>query len=171
MADATGRYTVYSVGHYRQRLDDLMFTLHFMDYTGTGFFNHPLIVIFAIATSLLTLSGGYLLISRSGPTGQQQAWHPSPSECGGAGTCGKCRVQCTPNTPVTDVEQHHLNQQQLAHGIRLGCQQQVGACQQVELPPTLSLPSTLRWPVRQNATLANPLFSLSLLKSGEHRPK
>ena len=73
MADATGRYTVYSVGHYRQRLDDLMFTLHFMDYTGTGFFNHPLIVIFAIATSLLTLSGGYLLISRSGPTGQQQA--------------------------------------------------------------------------------------------------
>ena len=167
MADATGRYTVYSVGHYRQRLDDLMFTLHFMDYTGTGFFNHPLIVIFAIATSLLALSGGYLLMSRSGPTGKQQASLCTltvkfvsctesaslraraddtvftalsrhgihlPSECGGAGTCGKCRVQCTPNTPVTDVEQHHLNQQQLAHGIRLGCQQQVGACQQVELP-------------------------------------
>ena len=156
MADATGRYTVYSVGHYRQRLDDLMFTLHFMDYTGTGFFNHPLIVIFAIATSLLTLSGGYLLISRSGPTGQQQALPCTltvnfvsgaesaslqaraddtvfnalsrhgihlPQNAVVPGTCGKCRVQCTPNTPVTDVEQHHLNQQQLAHGIRLGCQQ------------------------------------------------
>ncbi|HCA76609.1 MAG TPA: hypothetical protein DGF36_16185 [Alteromonas sp.] len=49
----------------------------------------------------------------------------------------------------------------------MGCQQQVGACQQVELPPTLSLPYTLRWPVRQYATLANPLFSLSLLNSGE----
>ena len=151
----------------RQRLDDLMFTLHFMDYTGTGFFNHPLIVIFAIATSLLALSGGYLLISRSRPTGKQQASPCKltvnfvsgaesaslqaladdtvfnalsrhgihlPSECGGAGTCGKCRLQCTPDTPVSDIEQHHLNERQLARGIRLGCLQQVGACQQVELP-------------------------------------
>ncbi|MEC9263058.1 MAG: PepSY domain-containing protein [Pseudomonadota bacterium] len=151
----------------RQRFDDLMFTLHFMDYTGTGFFNHPLIVIFAMATSLLALSGGYLLISRSGPPGKRQASACTltvnfvsgaesaslqaladdtvfnalsrhgihlPSECGGAGTCGKCRLQCTPDTPVTDIEQHHINERQLARGIRLGCQQQVGACQQVELP-------------------------------------
>lgn len=150
----------------RQRFDDLMFTLHFMDYTGTGFFNHPLIVIFAIATSLLAFSGGYLLISRSGPPGKQQASPclltvnfvsgaestslPAraedtvfttlskhgihlPSECGGAGTCGKCRVQCQSVPPVSDIEKHHLNERQLANGIRLGCQQQVGKCQQITL--------------------------------------
>ena len=151
----------------RQRFDELMYTLHFMDYTRTGFFNHPLIIIFAIATSLLALSGGYLLISRSRPRVQQQASPCTltvsfvsgadpdslparagdtvfttlsrhgihlPSECGGAGTCGKCRLQCTPDTPVTDIEQHHLNQRQLARGIRLGCQQQVGVCQYIKLP-------------------------------------
>ena len=151
----------------RQRFDELMYTLHFIDYTRTGFFNHPLIIIFAIATSLLALSGGYLLISRSRPRGQQQASPCTltvsfvsgadpdslparagdtvfttlsrhgihlPSECGGAGTCGKCRLQCTPDTPVTDIEQHHLNQRQLARGIRLGCQQQVGVCQYIKLP-------------------------------------
>ena len=151
----------------RQRFDELMYTLHFIDYTRTGFFNHPLIIIFAIATSLLALSGGYLLISRSRPRVQQQASPCTltvsfvsgadpdslparagdtvfttlsrhgihlPSECGGAGTCGKCRLQCTPDTPVTDIEQHHLNQRQLARGIRLGCQQQVGVCQYIKLP-------------------------------------
>lgn len=151
----------------RQRFDELMYTLNFIDYTRTGFFNHPLIIIFAIATSLLALSGGYLLISRSRPRVQQQASPCTltvsfvsgadpdslparagdtvfttlsrhgihlPSECGGAGTCGKCRLQCTPDTPVTDIEQHHLNQRQLARGIRLGCQQQVGVCQYIKLP-------------------------------------
>ena len=151
----------------RQRFDELMYTMHFIDYTRTGFFNHPLIIIFAIATSLLALSGGYLLISRSRPRVQQQASPCTltvsfvsgadpdslparagdtvfttlsrhgihlPSECGGAGTCGKCRLQCTPDTPVTDIEQHHLNQRQLARGIRLGCQQQVGVCQYIKLP-------------------------------------
>ena len=151
----------------RQRFDELMYTLHFIDYTRTGFFNHPLIIIFAIATSLLALSGGYLLISRSRPRVQQQASPCTltvsfvsgadpdslparagdtvfttlsrhgihlPSECGGAGTCGKCRLQCTPDTSVTDIEQHHLNQRQLARGIRLGCQQQVGVCQYIKLP-------------------------------------
>ena len=151
----------------RQRFDELMYTLHFIDYTRTGFFNHPLIIIIAIATSLLALSGGYLLISRSRPRVQQQASPCTltvsfvsgadpdslparagdtvfttlsrhgihlPSECGGAGTCGKCRLQCTPDTPVTDIEQHHLNQRQLARGIRLGCQQQVGVCQYIKLP-------------------------------------
>ena len=150
----------------RQRFDDLMFTLHFMDYTSTGFFNHPLIVIFAIATCLLALSGGYLLISRSGPSGRQQASPCTltvnfvsgaasaslparaddtvftilskhgiqlPSECGGAGTCGKCQMQSHSVPPVNDIEKHHLNERQLANGIRLGCQQQVGKCQQITL--------------------------------------
>ncbi|WP_296047090.1 PepSY domain-containing protein [uncultured Alteromonas sp.] len=152
----------------RQRFDDLMFTLHFMDYSGSGFFNHPLIIVFATATCLLSLSGGYLLIfgSRQRPAAQSatpvtltinfaSTAEPArlevrptdtvfnalskhnielPSECGGAGTCGKCRVQCSADTPVNDVEHYHLSEQQLASGIRLGCQQLTGTCQQLQLP-------------------------------------
>lgn len=39
------------------RLKDLMFKLHFMDYGNTGGFNHWLIICFAIATLLLSITG------------------------------------------------------------------------------------------------------------------
>ncbi|GGF54447.1 PepSY domain-containing protein [Alteromonas lipolytica] len=59
----TGHVVKYT--NDNQRFDDLMFTLHFMDYTGTGSFNHWLIIAFATMTAILSLSGGYLLLKRS----------------------------------------------------------------------------------------------------------
>jgi len=46
------------------------------------------------------------------------------SPCGGKGTCGKCKVQILEGhlPEPTAEEYHHLNSQQLAQGIRLGCQ-------------------------------------------------
>jgi len=46
-----------------------------------------------------------------------------PSLCGGRGKCTKCR--CQPRGPVTEptaLELEMLTEQELAHGIRLGCQ-------------------------------------------------
>jgi len=46
--------------------------------------------------------------------------------CGGAGTCGKCRVQFTSGAPEpTDIEQQLLNKADLKAGWRLACQSAV----------------------------------------------
>ncbi len=45
-----------------RRLRDLMFMLHFMDYTNKGGFNHWLIILFAIATLMLASTGMLWLI-------------------------------------------------------------------------------------------------------------
>jgi ferredoxin len=45
-----------------------------------------------------------------------------PSECGGKGTCGRCRVQFTlPARPPTPVEKQQIDRTDLARGIRLAC--------------------------------------------------
>ncbi|MFS1703590.1 2Fe-2S iron-sulfur cluster-binding protein [Alteromonas sp. AMM-1] len=58
----TGRVIAHSNDH--SRLKHLMLTLHFMDYTNSGGFNHPLIVAFAIATLMLAVSGLLLAYQR-----------------------------------------------------------------------------------------------------------
>lgn len=45
-----------------RRLRDLMFTLHFMDYGNSGGFNHWLVICFAIACLLLSLTGAVWVI-------------------------------------------------------------------------------------------------------------
>lgn len=45
-----------------KRLKDLMMKLHFMDYSNSGGFNHWLIIIFAIATLLLSLTGAIWVV-------------------------------------------------------------------------------------------------------------
>jgi len=44
--------------------------------------------------------------------------------CGGKGTCGKCKVKvCSGKaSPITEAEQRHLSEQELAAGYRLACQ-------------------------------------------------
>lgn len=161
----TGHVIKHTNDH--QRFDDLMFTLHFMDYAGSGSFNHWLIIITAAITCLLSVTGGYLLLKsgiRSKPgnlsashaititrtTRQPETIFTSsssslfaalakqnihlPSECGGGGTCGKCRVQVAPDSPVSEAEHYHLNTEQLAKGYRLGCQQQAGHCNAIHIP-------------------------------------
>lgn len=58
------------------------------------------------------------------------------SECGGKGTCGKCRVRLDP-APAnpTQIEQQLLGNQ-LAEGWRLACQTVITQSTQVYIPPT-----------------------------------
>ena len=58
----TGKVIAHSNDH--SRLKHLMLTLHFMDYTNTGGFNHPLIVVFGMATLILAGSGLMLAYRR-----------------------------------------------------------------------------------------------------------
>ncbi len=45
-----------------------------------------------------------------------------PSECGGKGTCGRCRVLFPlPARQPTAVERQHIDRADLARGIRLAC--------------------------------------------------
>ena len=53
---------------------------------------------------------------------------PLRSECGGKGTCGKCRVHTQPSTglhPFTSAEKSILTTKQLQAGLRLACQAQI----------------------------------------------
>jgi len=48
-----------------------------------------------------------------------------PSECGGHGVCGKCKVKVLPTsslTPPSNAEKRLLTQEELENGIRLACQ-------------------------------------------------
>jgi uncharacterized 2Fe-2S/4Fe-4S cluster protein (DUF4445 family) len=54
--------------------------------------------------------------------------------CNGQGTCGKCRVKVSgPTNPHTAAEKGHLNEADLAAGIRLACQARVMGPIEVEL--------------------------------------
>jgi ferredoxin len=45
-----------------------------------------------------------------------------PTECGGKGTCGRCRVLCAQPAPTpSPVERQLLDRGELARGIRLAC--------------------------------------------------
>ncbi len=60
---------------------------------------------------------------------------PLPSDCGGAGTCGKCRVRFLEELPIPDeVELDLIPAASLAAGYRLACQREVTADVTVELP-------------------------------------
>lgn len=60
--------------------------------------------------------------------------------CGGAGTCGSCRVIIPPKgrdalSEMTDAETRHLDSAELAQGMRLACQARAQADLQVAVPP------------------------------------
>ncbi|MDC8830685.1 PepSY domain-containing protein [Alteromonas gilva] len=155
------------------RLKVLMFTLHFMDYAGTGSFNHWIIIVFAIATCLLSFSGAYLLFCRhvlarsataeKAPLAEHtltirdnqgdthsltftqhlndSLYHALlahnvslPSECHGAGTCGKCQIVTDTSLPVTPVESAHLSEQAINQGVRLACQHTCRQCHAIDIP-------------------------------------
>ena len=45
-----------------------------------------------------------------------------PTECGGKGTCGRCRVRFgLPARAPTAIERQHIDRADLARGIRLAC--------------------------------------------------
>ncbi len=69
----------------------------------------------------------------------QRLGHAISAACGGAGTCGKCRVIVAEGadllSPVTDVEHKFLSVELLAKGYRLACQTRVLGDIRVMIPP------------------------------------
>ncbi|WP_159437700.1 PepSY domain-containing protein [Ferrimonas marina] len=130
-----------------------MLKLHFMDYLGTGGFNHPLIWAFSLL-SLLLVGSGIMMLTKLrphrardperhrivlGPNGTRtlvlaegqnllealnEQGQPPPSDCDGTGQCGRCRVRLENPGVASKAEVHHLSEKQLAKGWRLACQQQ-----------------------------------------------
>ena len=48
------------------------------------------------------------------------------ADCGGRGTCGKCRVRFISDAPEPlDIEKEHLSEEALSRGVRLACQTRV----------------------------------------------
>ncbi len=65
------------------------------------------------------------------------------ADCGGEGTCGKCRVRFVhpaPDLPVLPADKRHLTTDQLASGYRLACSALVNSSTQIFIPPE-SLPA------------------------------
>lgn len=48
-----------------------------------------------------------------------------PSECGGRGTCGKCRVKLYPAPQPSDLDRQHITPTEIEGGIRLACEHRV----------------------------------------------
>jgi len=57
-----------------------------------------------------------------------------PSECGGTGTCGRCRVRVMGELPVTDADLKWLSKSEIDSGFRLACAHRADRNLQVWLP-------------------------------------
>lgn len=56
------------------------------------------------------------------------------ADCGGRGTCGKCRVRFISDAPKPlDIEKEHLSEEALREGVRLACQTRVSGDFTVEI--------------------------------------
>jgi len=61
-----------------------------------------------------------------------------PSECGGKGTCGKCKVVIRPTPQSTERDEEHLSKEEISRGIRLACEHIIEADSRVVLLSTSS---------------------------------
>ncbi len=61
-----------------------------------------------------------------------------PSECGGKGTCGKCKVRIQPEPSSTSLERGVLTAKDMDVGIRLACQHTIDFDSRVFLPQSIS---------------------------------
>lgn len=72
--------------------------------------------------------------------GAKRAGIAVPTECGGKGTCGRCRIQCALPAPEPGaVERRMLNRLELARGIRLACRTRPNADLTVTVLPELGI--------------------------------
>ncbi|MEP0766598.1 MAG: DUF4445 domain-containing protein [Fimbriimonadia bacterium] len=61
--------------------------------------------------------------------------HFIPADCGGLGTCGKCRVQVLQGqSTLNDIERKQLTELEIDQGMRLACQQRVEGDLLIALP-------------------------------------
>ncbi|MBP7338973.1 NADH:ubiquinone reductase (Na(+)-transporting) subunit F [Niveispirillum sp.] len=156
------------------RLWDIAWMLHIMDYSERESFNHPLIILAAVAALWLAVSGLFLVydsfsrqdfnlalyfrrlrghgaaVTLRTDAGATRALSlPEgtsyfdalagvgvrlPSNCGGGGSCGLCRVTLGKDAAVSDADRQHLSRQQLDKGARLACRHVVAAGAVVTVP-------------------------------------
>jgi len=86
-----------------------------------------------------------------------------PAACGGAGTCGLCRVRVLSGAGVLlPTERAHLDRRAERHGLRLACQVPVKRDLEIEVP--VELFAARRWPcrVRSNRSVATFIKELVL---------
>lgn len=179
-ADNTTLYVSAATGRILERrndswrLWDIAWMLHIMDYTERESFNHPLIILAAVAALWLSVSGLFLVYDSFGRHDFNLARHfrrlrgqgvavtlrtssgysrtqdllegatyfdalagvgvVLPSNCGGGGSCGLCRVTLSREVPVTDADRLHIPKQQLERGHRLACRHAVTADAVVTVP-------------------------------------
>jgi Na+-transporting NADH:ubiquinone oxidoreductase subunit F len=93
-----------------------------------------------------------------------------PTSCGGAGTCGLCRVTVTGAGEILPTERAILNEADIAHGIRLACQVVLRDDLTVTVAPELLIAETWSCTVRETRTVA-PLIKeiLLTLPQGQER--
>lgn len=152
----SGRIVGHSDDH--KRLADIFHMLHFMDYANESSFNNIQIILFAIVTLWLSLTG-LIWTVELGFRGQYRikffAKHQSvklfdkhqksmgtvtlsshtnlldgliahdislPSNCGGGGTCGRCKVMISPRCKMTSADHFYFTDKELQQGYRLACQ-------------------------------------------------
>ncbi len=93
-----------------------------------------------------------------------------PSACGGAGTCGQCRVQIVNGPPVVaQTETALLSRRDLAQGLRLACQTTLRADMSIVLPDTVLDAKTWDCRVASSRTIA-PLIREIVLEVPKDEP-
>ena len=83
--------------------------------------------------------------------------------CGGAGTCGKCRVQCIEGklSEPTAVELRFFNERELAAGYRLACQAVPLGDVKINIPPgSLSTPQRLQIEGQETEIAPDPVIEI-----------
>ncbi len=92
------------------------------------------------------------------------------SACGGAGTCGQCKVTLLEGGgDILPTERSHINKKQARDGMRLSCQVAVKQDMKIEVPPEVF--ETKKWhcTVRSNRNVATFIKELVLeLPAGEN---
>ena len=93
-----------------------------------------------------------------------------PTSCGGAGTCGLCRVTATGAGDVLPTERAALNETDIANGVRLACQVVVRDDLAVTVAPELLAAETWTCTVGQTRTVAPLIKEIELtLPEGQAR--
>ncbi|MDH3231787.1 MAG: NADH:ubiquinone reductase (Na(+)-transporting) subunit F [Alphaproteobacteria bacterium] len=93
-----------------------------------------------------------------------------PTSCGGAGTCGLCRVTVTGAGDVLPTERAALGEADIAGGVRLACQVVVRDDLAVTVAPELLVAETWSCAVRETRTVAPLIKEIRLtLPEGQER--
>lgn len=85
-----------------------------------------------------------------------------PTSCGGAGTCGLCRVTVTGAGDVLPIERATLGETDIANGVRLACQMVVRDDLSITVAPELLAAESWLCTVRRTRTVAPLIKEIEL---------